>query len=263
MDAAACSRLLNGMAYHITGLISAVIFLLTVSGLWSQLQSVWQRRHEQRDVAGFSTAVLSLNQFLSSFLAFFSFFLYGMCLNPFNHYLVWPRLIASVLTLGVLYEIMRDRKRALPTLVFLACTVLLLGAPLFLILNPQLVAVGRRLSQGLILTVTVVLAQGYSHQILLIRQSGQTGAVSLRLHQFFFLKDASTIAFALAMGLAGGWPLLLLSSVSGLTKLAAMWHFRWARLSPVARERRESRLAPASAIQGTSEETPAFPTPTA
>src|SRR6185369_7123272 len=113
-----------------------------------------------------------------------------------------------------------------------------------LLLNPPIMAWGRRISQALIAGVTVVLAQGYLHQIVLIRQSGQTGAVSLRLHQFFFLKDASTIAFALAMGLASGWPILLLSSVSGITKLATMWHFRWARLSPTAQQRREA-LAPA------------------
>src|SRR5439155_22387877 len=79
---------------------------------------------------------------------------------------------------------------------------------------------------------------------------------------FFLLKDISTIAFALTMGLAGGWPLLLLSGVSGLTKLAAMRHFRWARLSPAARQRRESTLAPATANQ-TSQDAPAFPAPTA
>jgi len=50
------------------------------------------------------TAILSLNQFVSSFLAFFSFFLYGACLQRFNHYLVWPRLLACLLTLAVLYE---------------------------------------------------------------------------------------------------------------------------------------------------------------
>ena len=71
---------------------------------------------------------------------------------------------------------------------------------------------------------------------------GQANRVSLRLHQFFLLKDLSTIAFALAMGLASGWPLLLLSSVSGITKLATMWHFRCARLSPAAEQRRNALL---------------------
>ncbi len=233
------------MTYHITGLISAVIFLLTLGGLWSQLELVWnrkrQRREDPRSVEP-PTAILSLNQFLSSFLAFFSFFFYGACLLPFNHYLVWPRLAASLLTLAVLYEIMADRKTWLPTVAFIYCSALMAGAPMLLLFNPDIATAARRFSQGLIIVVTVILAQGYSHQIVLIRRSGQTGAVSLRLHQFFLIKDISTITFALAMGLASGWPILLLSSVSGITKLATMWHFRWARVSPVAKQRRDALL---------------------
>jgi len=235
------------MTYHITGLISSVIFLLTVGGLWSQLQFVWLRRREfskEHPPSARPTAILSLNQFVSSLLAFFSLFLYGMCLKPFNHYLVWPRLAATLLTLAILYEIMVDRKEWLPTLTFIGCAVLLVVAPALLLLNAPMMAWGRRISQALIVGVTIVLAQGYLHQIVLIRQSGQTGAVSLRLHQFFFLKDTSTIAFALAMGVASGWPILLLSSVSGITKLATMWHFRWARVSLTAQQRRNALLEP-------------------
>ena len=46
------------------------------------------------------------------------------------------------------------------------------------------------------------------------------------------------VCAALAMGLRTGWPLLLLSSVSGLTKLGTLWQFRWARVSPQAQDRR-------------------------
>ena len=221
------------MSYHLTGTISALIFLLTLGGLWAQLGWVWTR---QRDFAGDRlagerpTAVLSLNQFVSSFLAFFSFFLYGACLPRFNHYLVWPRLAAALLTLVVLYEMMVDRRDALVTMAFFAGLVMLLCAPILLWTEPELVAGARVFSQGLVVVVTVILAQGYSHQIVLIRRTGRTGAVSLRFHQFFFLKDISTIAFALTMGVAEGWPLLLMSGVSALTKLATLWHFRWARL---------------------------------
>jgi len=45
------------------------------------------------------------------------------------------------------------------------------------------------------------------------------------------------------MGFAAGWPLLLLSTVSAITKIVAMWHFRWVRLSPIALQRRHA-LAP-------------------
>jgi uncharacterized protein with PQ loop repeat len=206
-----------------------------------QLQFVWQRKHDFLEDARKErpTAVLSLNQFVSSFLAFFSFFLYGACLQRFNHYLVWPRLVASLLTLLVLFEMMRDRRDRLATAAFVSCLALLLASPVLFLAHPGAAAWGRLLSQGLVVVVTVILAQGYMHQVVLIRQTGRTGAVSLRMHQFFLLKDLATIAFALAMGVAAGWPLLLLSSVSAGTKVATLWHFRWARLSALARERRE------------------------
>jgi uncharacterized protein with PQ loop repeat len=228
------------MFYHLTGLLSAAIFLLTLVGLWTQLRFVWSRRQAVTSGAADDrpTAILSVNQFVSSFLAFFSFFLYGLCLDPFEHYLVWPRLAASVLTLGVLFEILRDRRNGVAIGAFVACLLLLIGAPIALAVIPGATVWGRAVSQTLIVVATIVLAQGYLHQVLMIRQTGRTGGVSARMHQFFFWKDFSTIAFALSMGKNSGWPLLLLSSVSAATKLVTLWHFRWVRLSPIASARR-------------------------
>jgi hypothetical protein len=175
---------------------------------------------------------------VSSYLAFFSFFLYGACLERFNHYLVWTRLAASLLTLMVLWEIMRSRREWISKLSFTLCSVLLFLLPGVLLQNAGAAVWCRSISQAMIVVATVILAQGYLHQILLIRHSGRTGAVSIRMHQFFLLKDISTVVFALAMGLRTGWPLLLLSSVSGLTKLGTLWQFRWARVSPQAQDRR-------------------------
>lgn len=232
------------MSYHITGIISSAIFLLTIVGLWAQLRYVWGRK--QSAASGVTeerpTAILSVNQFVSSYLAFFSFFLYGMCLEPFNHYLVWPRLAASLLTLAVLFEIVRDRRDRVATLAFAACTSLLIGGPLSLVTIPGATEWGRAVSQTLIVVATVILAQGYLHQVLVIRQTGRTGGVAARLHQFFFWKDVSTIAFALSMGTSKGWPLILLSAVSAVTKLIILWHFRWVRLSPVALQRRDTTV---------------------
>ncbi|MCS4278726.1 hypothetical protein [Stenotrophomonas rhizophila] len=90
---------------------------------------------------------------------------------------------------------------------------------------------GRVLASAMIVAITVLLAQGYAHQILLIWRSGRTGAVSLRMSQLILLMDISTIVFAFAMGLRLGWPLLLLAVVSGSTKLAILWLFRWERRS--------------------------------
>ena len=228
------------MSYHITGLISSAIFLLTIGGLWAQLGFVWRRKRSaaEGETVERPTAVLSVNQFVSSFLAFFSFFLYGACLERFNHYLVWPRLAASILTLAVLFEIVRDRRDRVATTALAGCAVLLTGASLMLAVLPGATAWGRTFSQSLIVVVTVILAQGYLHQVLLIRRTGRTGGVSARLHLFFLWKDIATMAFALTMGSATGWPVMLMSGVSATTKLVTLWHFRWVRLSPLAQQRR-------------------------
>jgi uncharacterized protein with PQ loop repeat len=232
------------MSYHLTGILSSATFLLTIVGLWSQLGLVWHRRRSATSDVTHErpTAILSVNQFVSSYLAFFSFFLYGMCLEPFNHYLVWPRLAASLLTLAVLFEIVRDRRDLVATSACTACAVFLIGAPLSLVTIPGATEWGRTLSQTLIVVATVTLAQGYLHQVLMIRRTGRTGGVSARLHQFFFWKDVSTIAFAFSMGTNSGWPLILLSTVSAVTKLIILWHFRWVRLSPVALQRRDATV---------------------
>jgi hypothetical protein len=242
------------MTYHVTGLISAAIFLLTLGGISAQLAKIWRRKRELAEGAGRGerpTAVLSINQFVSSFLAFFSFFVYGACLDPLNHYLVWPRLAAALLTLAVLLEIARDRRNAVATAAFTTCAVLLAGASAVLALLPSAAVWGKTFSQGLILVITVILAQGYLHQVWLIRQTGTTGGISAAFHQLFLWKDISTVAFGLAMGVSAGWPILLLSSVSAATKIITLWHFRWVRKSPTARERRERQSSAAPATGAT------------
>lgn len=242
------------MSYHITGAVSAAIFLLTIGGLWAQLRFVWQRQRRvtvDGEPTERPTAVLSVNQFVSSFLAFFSFYLYGTCLERFNHYLVWPRLAASILTLAVLFEIARDRRDAIARTAFTGCAVLLTGASLVLAILPGAAEWGRTFSQGLIVVVTVILAQGYLHQVLLIRRTGGTGGVSSLLHLSFLLKDIATMAFALTMGTSTGWPVMLMSTVSAITKVVTLWHFRWVRLSPLARQRRGTgEVVPAGVSPG-------------
>ncbi len=97
---------------------------------------------------------------------------------------------------------------------------------------------GRYISTTLIVVISVMIAQGYYHQIKLIYNSGSTGAVNIRMSQFILLMDVSTIAFALTMGFADGWPLLVLATTSAITKLVIMYLFRWVRTSPLAQQRR-------------------------
>lgn len=230
------------MFYTVAGAINTAFILLSLVGVWAQLRKVWQRR-ASATAGAVATDILSLNQFTVSFLAYLSFFVYGYSIQPFNHFIVWPRLLASVLMLLILREIWTDRRSRAPTASLVVACVALLCALLGLVWGQRHVDEGRVLASAMIVAVTALLAQGYAHQILLIWRSGRTGAVSLRMSQLILLMDISTIVFAFAMGLRLGWPLLLLAVVSGSTKLIILWLFRWERRSALAEtaKRRDER----------------------
>jgi len=225
--------------YALAGSLNSLFIVVSLLGLWSQLQKIWRRKHDAGIGAGKTTDILSINQFTVSFLAYCAFFVYGYSITPFNHYIVWPRLIASLIALAILYEIARDRRSLASRNALLACMLLCAGVA-GLAFGPTFSDEKRVISQSLIVAVTVLLAQGYAHQIRLIWRSGKTGAVSLKMSQFILAMDISTIFFACVMGLKTGWPLLLLACVSATTKLIIMWLFRWEKTSPAAQVKRQA-----------------------
>jgi hypothetical protein len=212
--------------YELAGALNTACVLLGIYGNWLQLRMIRERRH-----AGLQhpTAILSLNNFATGFVASWSFFVYGYSIEPFNQVLVWPRLAAFLLMLAVLYEIQRDRRSALSIAVFVTASVLALAGLAGLAFAPVVAEDARRLSQILLVAIAVLLVQGNCHQIALIWRSRETGAVSLRMNQFYLTMDASGILFGFAMGIESGWPLALLSAVSAIPKLIILWLFRWAR----------------------------------
>ena len=127
--------------------------MLTVLGAVFQLRKVWHRRREQaagRLPGEAPTAILSLNQIISLFMAVFAFFLYAISLRPVSHYLAWPRLMAAILSIALLHELWLDR-RTFSAAVALAVPVLLLAAtPLVLWFQPWAQA-GTVAAQGLVL----------------------------------------------------------------------------------------------------------------
>tara|TARA_Y100001973_G_scaffold82089_1_gene121274 strand:- start:64 stop:756 length:693 start_codon:yes stop_codon:yes gene_type:complete len=223
--------------YTITGFINSILIIVSLVGVYAQLKTIWFRK-QQNSSSGEATSLLSLNQFSVSFLAYLSFFIYGYSISPFNHYIVWPRLTAALLVGMILFEIWRDRKTKASFVTFTIALALICLATIGLWLGKTIADQGRYISTTLIIVISVMIAQGYYHQIKLIYNSGSTGAVDIRMSQFILLMDVSTIAFALTMGFADGWPLLVLAITSAITKLVIMYLFRWVRTSPLAQQRR-------------------------
>lgn len=221
--------------YHVAGSISVFFFLLSLAGIFTQLREIWRRKRQHGDADSPQdvrrpTAVLSLNQFFASFLAFYSFLVYGFCSEPFNHYLVWTRLPATLLALAILYEIWHDRRGRLPAAALGGSGLLFVAAVMLLISGEKVIEESRHVSAFLAIFAAAVFGQGIIHQIIRVRRSGHTGAISLRMHQLTTCKDLSTIGFALAMPIESGWPLMTVGGVGIVTKSVLMWHFRWARL---------------------------------
>jgi uncharacterized membrane protein (UPF0182 family) len=223
--------------YNVFGTVNTLFIIMSLYGMYSQLNTIWNRKRSTQAKES-PTSLLSLNQFTVSYLAYLSFFIYGYSIAPFNHYIVWPRLIASLLVAGILYEIWQDRKTRSAKLSFSIASATLFLAVCGLFAGHSTTDPGRFISTAIIIIVSVLIAQGYLHQIKLIIHSGSTGAIDLKMSQFILLMDLSTIAFALSMGIALGWPLLVLAISSGITKLIIMFLFRWVRTSPVAQQRR-------------------------
>lgn len=223
--------------YNIFGTINTIFIIVSLYGVFSQLKTIWARK-QQTDSNGRPTALLSLNQFTVSYFAYLSFFIYGYSIEPFNHYIVWPRLLASVLVSFILLEIWLDRKSTASLISVGFALLLLVVATMGLCIGETITDEGKSISTSIIVLVSALIAQGYYHQIKLIINSGSTGAVDLKMSQFIFLMDISTIAFAISMGLVLGWPLLVLAITSAITKIVIMYLFRWVKVSPTAMQRR-------------------------
>jgi len=224
-------------AYNFFGLINTTFIFISLYGVLSQVKTIW-RRKRNKSLDGTPTELLSINQFTVSFLAYLSFFIYGYSIEPFNHYIVWPRFIASALVGIILYEILMDRRNKSSVLSFIVMLLSFAVAIAGLFYGETYADEEKQVSTLIILIISLLIAQGYFHQIKLIIKSGDTGAVDLKMSQFIFMMDVSTIAFALSMGLATGWPLMVLAITSAITKLIIMYLFKWVDKSPIAMQRR-------------------------
>jgi len=223
--------------YDFFGSVNTFFIFISLLGVLSQVRTIWRRK--KQGINGGATELLSINQFTVSYLAYLSFFIYGYSIEPFNHYIVWPRLIATLLVGIILYEIWVDKKTKASFYVLLIALSSLIFGVAGLFYGDTFIDEGRYVSTIIIFVISLLVAQGYYHQIKLIIKSGSTGAVDLKMSQFIFMMDISTIAFALSMGIETGWPLMVLAITSGITKVVIMYLFKWVEVSPLAILRRE------------------------
>jgi hypothetical protein len=218
------------MRYQVIGLISAVLTLLAVTGLVVQLRLIQLRKghFSAGRTTERPTAVMSISRFVTSFLAFYSFYIYGGTLQPFNHYVVWPRAVALLLLLTILFEMLIDRRSRVTLLAFVGCFAAFVGGSMLVAVRPTIPPYGSTMMKSFIALATIFYMHGGVSQIAAIRRTRSTGGLSVGMHRLFLGKDISTALFGLTMGKAG-WPIVLMSTTSVIFQLVVLWHFRWVR----------------------------------
>ena len=201
------------MWYHLFGWLSSVVFLFTWYGLLHQILQL----AKAKKATGIASQSLSINQFSSSFFAFYANFIFGLSLTDFNHYLVWTRLGALLLLLVILGRIWADRRSPTSHFAFFGAAIaIVLG---FVAMGfrpfPTLATFG---TNGFMVIVALILVQGTVHQWLVIRREKTVGALSESMILSILFKDITTLAFAMTMPFSVAWPLLFMNGASALSR---------------------------------------------
>ena len=68
--------------YDFFGLLNPSFIFISLLGVYSQLKTIWNRK-KCVNTKNKASVLLPLNQFSVSFLAYFSFFIYGYSIEPF------------------------------------------------------------------------------------------------------------------------------------------------------------------------------------
>jgi hypothetical protein len=216
--------------YHFTGIISALLSILASAGLATQVRFLWKRHRERQEGQSISEG-LSLNRFVTSFIVFLAMFTYGGLLNPFNHYLAWPRVIGIFLVLLILWIIFCDRKCRGSAWSFIGCLSVSVISVLVVVFERPIENTNMIVLPILVVIVSLLYLQGGIVQIQMIRRSRKTGGLSCGMHQLFVLKDISLVIFAVAMGVRDGWPILFTCAIGLTVNITTLWCFRWVHLA--------------------------------
>lgn len=194
-----------------------------------QLHLLLVRRFRGTGSGELPTDVLSINRFVTSFVIFFSLFFYGSVMEPFNHYLVWPRVVAMGILFTILFQIYWDRRTFLAAGGFFLCSALLFGSLIVIPAVRPIEGTGAGMLPVMVIVVGLIYAQSAAVQIHSIRRARSTGGLSYAMHLLFMVADVSVIAFALVIGWQSAWAVLVTGVMGVAVQIATLWHFRWVR----------------------------------
>lgn len=201
--------------YYFWGLVSSILFLSAIPAVVHQLQLIWKRKRLKAEGLSAEPATLSisLNQIFSSYVAIYSFFLFGLVTDSPDPFLTYPRAVVGVLLCAVIFEIFRDRRSVASQWVLAACFISVL-MPLGLVATGYRTSgIARDSSSALVCVAALCLAQGNISQYLVLKRSRKRGGVSLPMHLLLYGKDFAGMMFGLQIG-TSAWSIVLMHGLN-------------------------------------------------
>ena len=210
------------MLYSVVATMSSMIYMGCLWGVVQQILIIKKRREKYttgKASLGFATQSLSVNGFTSSFIGFYSFYVYAILMTEIDFFILVTRLLACLMTTYVLFEIYRDRLPVVERIPFQVAVFFIITSIAVLIFRDSLVHDGKKYAIALTLFATIVMFQGGLSQIVSIVRQGATGALSAKMTMVFFLKDVTNVIFGAVIGFSEGWPLMLIVRVRKKKKM--------------------------------------------
>lgn len=217
---------INMNTYLLWGTVSSLFFFSAVPAIGHQLWVIHCRKRQRArgELQAQATQSISVNQIFSSYCGVYSFFLFGIVRHPPDLFLTVPRFIAAVLLYWVVIEIYRERRDRSSQWAFWACTASAFIPIVLVVAGVRTSSGSRFVSQVMVLTATLLMAQGCLAQYRMLKRAGQRGAVSLPMHAMLYGKDFSGLMFGLELG-ASAWSIILMHASNLVMRLPILYGY--------------------------------------
>jgi hypothetical protein len=205
-------------AYHITGILQASLFLLSIFAVYVQLRLVRQRRILLATNPGHEIPTYNLSPLAiaGSFAAFYTFLLLSTATEPFAHYIFWSRIPACILGILLLWEFRKDYPTSKIALLGPIAAAVFGLTILFTFLYPSFSREFIKMIQIFVICSGVILINGQLHQLWLLIKTKKVGALSLQARTLNLMKDISTVAFGIVLGIGQSWSVIAVASANAL-----------------------------------------------
>ena len=192
--------------YHVFGLVSVLCCFIILTGMRKQYAFIQNRRHQKLRNP---TDKIRIDRFIWGNLLIFSFLIYGVCINDFDHYIVWTSWAYALGMFMILKEVKKDRRNLATTLTYhstiIALTLSLAVTALGLAWQEFTLVFGiardSTFNIGAFAVIgAIFLTKSYTLQALDIYRSRTIGGTAKNAHQLMLLRDAFMMAFSMIVG---------------------------------------------------------------